>query len=177
MDWRSRIRKVVSDIYRSRTIKVSIALIASYLAVSYAFDYELVGQFLGWVWIAVSLSIIIAWGGQAVLAFRARRLSGWQALIIGVNLGWLSILSLGFWAALGRAANFNTQLVQSRVTGFIILVSIVSGVMHVTAIGADEPRLPGTVIPRNWRLIVGAITIGLVTATALAIGSSYLGGG
>lgn len=143
----------------SRTVKIAAALFAAYFAVAAFVPFKPLIEILNWGLIGVAGAVTIAYAPVAWRALAAERIDQVQQLTLGICLTWIAAIMMRLWAVAWRATGSPDWMLNSKVVGFFVYAAILGGVLHLTAPGAVDGRVPR----RNW------VTLGVAIGAALTV--------
>lgn len=144
---------------RSRIVRVAFVLVAAYWGAAFFVPPTLLIQTLNYVLIAVAVAVTFAYLPDVLHAVQMDRVDRVAQLTLGIALSWTAVIINRSWVGLIRI-NDADWMRASPVIGFYVFLSILAGVLHITAPGAID----GTVPRKNWVTIGVAIAIGVLAA-------------
>lgn len=149
---------------RSRIVRTALLLVTAYWAVALFLPPTIVIQVLNYVLIAVAVAVTLAYMPDVLDALKMDRVDRVAQLTLGIALSWLAVVINRSWVGVIRISDADWMR-TSPMIGFYVFLSILAGVLHITAPGAINGQVPR----KNWIRIGFAISIG-VLASWLVIG-------
>lgn len=151
---------MIVSIFRNKTIWVALGLSAIYWLMAFIVPIDVTLETLNWVLVATAVVVTIAYAPTALDALIASRPDRVQQLVLGIICAWVATIALRVWVGIWRFLDTPEWMVQSRMIGFFIYLSILGGVLHITAPGSVD----GIVPKRNWMMLASAILSGGLVA-------------
>ena len=165
--------ELIRALVRSRIVRTALALVAAYWMAAFFMPAVLLIQTLNYVLIAVAFAVTVAYLPDVLYAIRMDRIDRVAQLSLGIALSWTAVIINRSWVAAIRIAD-TEWMRTSPVIGFYIFLSVLAGVLHITAPGAIDGD-----IPRRNQIILGlAIGLGVLIAwlvIGLGIGETFPG--
>jgi hypothetical protein len=157
---------------RSRIVRTAILLVAGYWMAALLLPSIILIQALNYVLISVALAVSIAYLPDVLHAIRMDRVDRVAQLSLGIALSWMAVLINRSWVGVIRVTDAEWMR-TSPVIGFYVFLSVLAGVLHITAPGAVDG-----VIPKRNQIILGvAIGVGLLVAWVviwLGLGEEFI---
>lgn len=107
---------------------------------------------------SASAGVVYCYARAAYFAFRVEEPIGSDYLIVGILLSFFSMFCQAIYSIVYRLLGGPTWMLYSEVAAPFVLISVIAAVLHVTAPGAVDGRVP----PKN------RITVGICFAIAVA---------
>lgn len=136
---------------------------AMYFAASALVDSNLLQTTLHAISFSIWIAVGVTYLPGAILGVLERRPTNADYLIIGIVCAGLSTALMRGWSAFYRILGRPEWMFENPIFGYLILLGIFGGVIHLTAPGAIGGRVPA----RNW--IKVGIAIGIGAAMAISI--------
>lgn len=149
----------------SRTLWVAIACIGSFWLVSAFLPFVTMMEFLNGVALAVAIAVTIAYAPVWVEALTQDRPDRVGQLTLGIGCTWGAFILSRMWSISWRGSGQPDWMENSPVVGFFVYMTILGGILHLTAPGAIDGDVPR----RNW------ILIGITIGGGLVLGLAFLG--
>lgn len=144
---------------RSRIVRTALILVAAYWMAAFFVPAVYLIQVLNYVLIAIAVAVSIAYLPEVWDAVRMDRIDRVAQLSLGIALSWTAVIINRSWVGLIRITDADWMR-SSPMIGFYVFLSVLAGVLHITAPGAI-----GGVIPKRNRIILGlAIGTGVLAA-------------
>ena len=144
------------QIAKSRVIWTASVLIAAYLVAQFVIPYSWMAEVLNAVRAALALMVMIVYAPIALEAVVADRIVNTHQLVLGIEISASGVLLISLWSAYGRLYGIPTGIAESSATGLFVWMMVLGYVLHITAPGAAEHRIPLS----NWRLVLVAAVAG-----------------
>lgn len=149
---------------RSRIVRAAILLIAAYWVAAFFVPSTYLIQVLNYVLISVAVAVSIAYLPDVYQAIRMDRVDRVAQLSLGIALSWTAVIINRSWVGLIRIADADWMR-ASPMIGFYVFLSILAGVLHITAPGAIDGQ-----IPKRNRITLGLAVAAGILAALLVIG-------
>lgn len=158
-------------ILRSGTLWAAALLFALYWPAAVLAPPGFLLEGLHAVRIAVCAVVVVAYAPVCLEALALGRIGRVEQLSLGITVGWGALLLQGLWSLLWRLAGRPAWMVDSDLDGFLVWVTILGAVLHVTAPGAVDGRVPR----RTWIVTGLAFGAGLLAAALLLLRRPEIG--
>ncbi len=150
---------VFRTVARSRVVKAAIALSAGYWLAAFLLPSILLIQVLNYVLIAIAIAVSVAYLPNVYEALKMDRIDRVAQLSLGISLSWLAVLINRSWVGVIRITDADWMR-TSPMIGFYVFLSVLAGVLHITAPGAIDGIIP----KRNQIILGAAIGVGVLVA-------------
>lgn len=154
----------------SRHVWRGLALVAIFWTAAAYLSFEALNVLVRCVTLFVSVAVLVAYGRWGIVALTRKRISRGYQLLLGITLSWLGSLLLSAYIVWWRARGVPGESISSDIATFGAFLTTIGGVLHITAPGAFEEKVP----PRNWIMLGLAVAAGVTLAWVLIVTS--LGG-
>ena len=153
---------MLRSLIRSRLTRTAVVLVAAYWIAAFFVPAPLVIVGFSYILIAIAVAVTVAYLPSVVQALAEDRLDRVAQLTIGIVLSWMAIIMARGW---GNAIRILDQdwMRNSPIVGFYLFISILAGVLHITAPGVINGKVP----QRNWIILGCAIGAGSLVAGVL----------
>ena len=148
---------------RSNVIFGAILLLGGYWPVAFLAPNHYTIELLRIAQAAIGVTVVTAYMPMALRALLSKNPDRVGQLSMGITLGFSSLVFSGLWFLLWRMGGQPAWMLSSEFAGFVIWMSILAGVLHVTAPGAINGMVPR----RN--LIILGLTMGAAVAIFLLV--------
>lgn len=133
---------MISKLIRSRSAWAATILLGGFWVVTAFTPRMETIEFLRIVQISVGVVVVVSYAAHALRALLEPYPTRVQQLSMGIDIGFLSLVLGGIWFLLWRMADQPYWMPNSRLAAFFIWLSILAGVLHVTAPGAVNGQVP-----------------------------------
>lgn len=147
-------------ILRSKTAWIAISLSIVYWLMAFIVPLDVTLQTLNWVLVAVAVTVTVAYTPTAIDALASSRPDRVEQLVLGIICAWVATIGLRIWTGIWRFLDQPDWMQESRLLGFFIYISILGGVLHITAPGSTNVAIP----KKNWLMLLFAILSGGLVA-------------
>jgi hypothetical protein len=170
---RAKIRDLIAlvvDIFQSKIIHIFAIILLLYAAVTVVWANPVVmNQYLNFIMVSVAAAVVFTYLPPVFAALRMGKLDRVSQLTLGIAVAWVGYLINRIWAnAILVFPDHSDWMRTSPVIGFYVLLTILGGVLHLTAPGAISHSIPA----RNWAWVGIAFAIGFLMGS-VAIATSY----
>lgn len=167
----TKVLNVLETLAHSRIVRTAVLVCAVYWAVAALVPSIVLIQVLNYVLIAISVAVTVAYIPDVYDAIRMDRVDRVAQLSLGIALSWTAVFINRSWVGVIRLSDQDWMRV-SPVIGFYVLLSVLAGILHITAPGAIDGA-----IPRRNQVILGlAIGSGVLVAwlvLGLGLGETF----
>jgi hypothetical protein len=136
----------MTAIIRSPVTHTATVLTILFFLIAWAVPNKSLLEALRILQVSVSLVVVIAYLPDAIDGLRQGQPDRAHQLSMGICLGFFSILCNGAYSIIWRLAGTPDWLTNSALNGFWVYLSILAGILHVTAPGS----INGSVPRQNW---------------------------
>jgi hypothetical protein len=155
----------LKDLLHSRILQTAIALWLAYPLLAWHLDTEKLFAVLNGIAVAMSIAVIIAYWEGVHEALTTRSRDAGHILLLGVVCGWGGLFARQAAMWLWRWAGEPAWVINHKAFGFISVLVISAGALHLSARGAINNQ-----IPRRNFVILGitvavGVLIGMLTVT------------
>jgi hypothetical protein len=116
--------------------------------------------------IPLSIAVVVAYGDGGIRALFARHPDKFAMLTLGIVVSWGSTALTSTWSVLWRLAGQPAWWINSYANAFGIYLALAAAVLHITAPGAVDGRIPRRLMIRLG--LIAALVVSLAGAVILA---------
>lgn len=171
-----RLQRISSYLWacrNSRGVRTGLVIFGLYWMLAFALPYDIFAEFINSIRIAIFGAGFIVYLPAALVAMPRRFMDGPDRMAVGITMLSLATIQIAVWSWAGRIFDFSTSLPESRVTGFVITMMLVAGVLNISAVGAERAA-PYHLHQTSQRMIVLAFAVGFMAAGALFGAAAFL---
>ncbi len=151
---------MISKIARHKMIWIAISLSLIYWIMAAIAPVDITLESLNWILVATATVVTIAYAPVAIGAVASGRPDRVEQLVLGIVCSWGATIAMRTWSGVWRFLDQPDWMASSRIFGFFIYISILGGVLHITAPGAADGVIPR----KNWVMLGLAIGSGALIA-------------
>lgn len=133
-------------IVRSPIAWAALILVVLFILLKALLPQRLMLEVLRLLQTTMAIAVVTAYWPAALAIVRRGRADLGEHLILGIVLAFIGVALSGVWALLWRLSDEPAWMYQSDFNGFLVYLSILACLLHITAPGAIDGRVP----TRNW---------------------------
>lgn len=142
---------------RARNVWIAATLFGVFGLSAYFSDYYTLNVLIQSVTMMVSAAVLVAYGRWGIEALLLNPISRDYQLLLGINIAWLGTFLRSAFIIWWRVGPHGEAPIASDWVTFFNAMIMLGGVLHITAPGVIENKVP----PRNWLLLGAAVGAGL----------------
>lgn len=146
----------------------AVLCVALFWILSAVVPQRIMMQVLNICVMSVSVAVLVTYMPIWIRTLCKPRMDGPEALSLGIGCTWVAEIGQRIWSILWRGLDQPFWMTQSMILPFLLFLTVIGGVQHITAPGVINGELPA----RNW-IALGA-SAGIATLlTLLLVWRSY----
>lgn len=147
---------MLDEIFRWRVAYSMVLAVAVYVGIAYLVPFKTMLQFLNTLTLSVAVAVVFSYAPVWISTlWTTRSLSGPEWLSLGIGATWTAEVGQRIWSIAWRGLRQPEWMTQSPAIPFMIALTLIGGVMHITAPGAVD----GVVPRQNWIWLGAAVGV------------------